>query len=171
MLQYVEVLNTADEGNECESQLISCNQDNKSLETSSCFNDSHTAQRLYGLVVWLRLAGKLCNVFSSHSGISHSRQSHSLEGLRRGHVCDHSTIKQHPCVTVSGQTWAPQGDTHCLSLPVCTSHVVLDQKSCAYYLQTSAVSILASNKGNDQFDIPAAKSQETFTVSIHNGFD
>lgn len=47
-------------------------------------------------MVLLRLAGKLYNVVSSHSGISHSRRSHSLAGLSRGHVCDLSTIKQHP---------------------------------------------------------------------------
>lgn len=34
---------------------------------------------------------------------------------------------------------APRGDTHCVSLPLCTSHVVLHHKCCSYYWRKSTV--------------------------------
>lgn len=89
-------------------------------------------------------------------------------------MCDLSTIKQQPCVAVFPGRHGypvPQGDTHCLSLPVCVSHVVLDYKSCAYYLHSLAHSILASDEEHDQFIHLQAKSQQTFTDETHDSID
>lgn len=89
-------------------------------------------------------------------------------------MCDLSTIKQQPCVAVFPGRHGypvPQGDTHCLSLPVCASHVVLDYNSCAYYLHSTALSILASNEKLDQCIHLQAESQQTSKDETHDSID
>lgn len=86
-------------------------------------------------------------------------------------MCDLTTIKQQPCVTVfPGRHGypAPRGDTHCLSLPVCASHVVSDHKNCAYYLHCTALGVLETDEEQDEFIHLQAKSQQTFTDETHH---
>ena len=65
----------------------------------------------------------------------------------------------------------PRGDRHCLLLPFIASHVVLDQRSCAYYIQSSVASILPSDSEHDQLLYLQAKSLQTFTVHTQDSLD
>lgn len=95
-------------------------------------------------------------------GISHSRPSHSLAGLSRGHVCDLSTIKQHPCVALfPGRHGYPVPQENTVSHCLCASNVVL------HCIRQS----VASDEEHDKFIYPHTKSQQTFTDHSHNGMD
>lgn len=126
---------------------------------------THTEPSTFtAFAVLLPLAGTLCNVFPSHSGVSHSRWSHSLAGLSRGHECDLSTIKRHPCVAVvpgRHEYPAPQGNTHRLSLPQCLTCGFRLEELCLWSVLKSVISSYTCSGVNNRLkSVPIHESAQ-----------